>query len=116
MQEYGRELEREVSARRVARNNDVGCGHALVQQVLDSSSRLAQLGWKGVLGARAMSEWSMGGSSTSRLSGERTVVEKGESEGTIAILLKGREHLEMVLPSWKNKSPALRAHRRPRSN
>ena len=60
----GRELEREVSARRVARNNDVGQGHALVQQVLDSCSCLAQLSGKGYSGISAMGEQSMGGSST----------------------------------------------------
>jgi len=48
MQEQGRELECEVSARRVARDDDVGWGHALFQQVLDSGSRLAQLGREGI--------------------------------------------------------------------
>ena len=48
MQECGRELEREVSACRVARNNDVGWRHAFVQQVLESGNRLAQLGREGI--------------------------------------------------------------------
>jgi hypothetical protein len=48
MQEYGRELEREVSACRVPRDNDVGWRHAFVQQVLDSGNRLAQLGREGI--------------------------------------------------------------------
>ena len=88
---------------------------------LSSRCRTAAVAWrswvgKGYSGARAMFEWLRGASSTSRLSRERTVVEKGDSDGTLAILLKGREHLEMVLPSWKNKSPTLRPHRRPRSD
>jgi len=48
----------------------------------------------------------MGGSSTSCLSEERTVVEEGDSDGIFAILLKARKYLKVVLPSWKNKSSA----------
>ena len=49
MQEHGRELEREVSACRVTCDNDVGWRQAFVQQVLNSGSRLAQLGREGIL-------------------------------------------------------------------
>lgn len=71
---------------------------------------------KGYSGARAIAKRSVGSPSIPCLLGERTVVERGNSDGTLAMLLKGREHLKMVLPGRKSKSTTLRSHFPPRSD
>jgi hypothetical protein len=48
VQELRGELQYEIATRRVAGDDDVGRGHASVQQMLDGENCLAQLLWEGV--------------------------------------------------------------------
>lgn len=100
-------MKREVATRRVARDDDAGRGRALIQQVTDSSSRLAQLGREGVFGREGYFKTMNEKSPRSCLEIERTVVEKGDPDGTLELFLEGPKHLEDLGPDRKNIPSAL---------
>jgi hypothetical protein len=87
VQEQRGELQREVSACRIARDDDVGRERAFIQQVLDGSSRLAELCRKGIFGCEGYCQTINASSLTSYMAKQRTVVEKGDPDRTLTLLL-----------------------------
>jgi len=83
VQEQGSKLQHKVATRRVARDDDVRRGRGFVQQVMDGSSRLAQLSREGVFGCEGYFKTMNEKSPMSCLEIERTVVEKGDPDGTL---------------------------------
>ena len=79
-------------------------GRAFVQQVLDGGSRLAQLGREGVFGCEGYLARSTGSRQCHGWERERTVVKKGDPDGTIVLFLKACKHLKVGHSSRKNIS------------
>jgi hypothetical protein len=72
---------------------------------MDGSSRLAQLGQEGEFGCESYFKTMNEKSPTSCLQIERTVVEKGDPDGTLELLLEGPKHLKVLRSKRKNIPP-----------
>jgi hypothetical protein len=95
VQELGGKLEHEIAACRVAPDDDVGWGHAQVQQVLDGGNCLAQLLREGVFWYESCGKIS-NKVMLSHITRRCTIVEHGNPDSTLVLLTNGLEHVKVI--------------------
>ncbi len=98
-------MQREISACRIARDDDVRRGHAFVKQILYGGNGLAQLFREGVFWCESCTDGQQEMLAL-RITRRPTVVEHGNPDGTLVFLMKGLKHANAFNRGWNDITSA----------